>query len=250
MKNIVAYDVETTGLDPAKDSIIQIAAVKFDSNFNTIDSYYTHVKPMHDFEIAEGALQKHGMTKEFILENGKPSNEVMQFFNNFCNDCDILSYNGNSFDIKFIVKEMKDAGIEFSLDRIFYDSMKYEAMIHPRRLEVVYKNYTGKILEGAHDALADVNATIEVFKHQIKKFSEQDISIDNIMEMDESKIFCIDGMITKKDGKIYFAKGKYRNVEFMEVCNKDVSYIKWFMNNPEFHISTKNTLKSYYALNR
>ena len=220
MKNIVAFDVETTGTDHNKDSIIQLAAVKFDKDFNRLDSYCCYVKPMEDFEIAPGALEKHALTKEFILENGIPSKEVMEAFNRFCEDCDMLSYNGNNFDIKFIDKEMRAAGIEFSLDRVFYDSMRLEAMLNPRRLEIIYKNYTGRDLEDAHNALADVNATIEVFKHQLNKFSEQDITLDEIMGFDESKIFDIDGMFKKEDDKIIFAKGKYRGVEFMEVARE------------------------------
>jgi DNA polymerase-3 subunit epsilon len=205
---------------------------------------------MEDFEISPGAFEKHGLTKEFILENGIPSNEVMEAFNRFCEDCDMLSYNGNNFDIKFIDKEMRVAGIEFSLDRVFYDSMRLEAMLNPRRLEIIYKNYTGRDLDDAHNALADVNATIEVFKHQINKFSEQDITLDEIMGFEESHIFDISGMIKKEDDKIIFAKGKYRGVEFMEVCKGDPSYIQWFMKNPDFSEHTKNILRNYYITNR
>lgn len=250
MRNIVAFDVETTGTDTSKDAIIQLAAVKFDKDFNRLDSYCCYVKPMGDFEIAPGALEKHGLTKEFILENGVPSNEVMEAFNRFCEDCDVLSYNGNTFDIKFIDKEMKAAGIEFSLDRVFYDSMKYEIMLHPRHLENVYKNYTGRDLDDAHNALADVNATIEVFKHQLNKFSEQDITLDEIMGFEESHIFDVDGMFKKEDDKIIFTKGKHRDEEFMQVCVADPGYIKWYMNNPDFNNHTKNILRNYYITNR
>ena len=250
MRNIVAFDVETTGTDSSKDVIIQLAAVKFDKDFNRLDSYCCYVKPMEDFEIAPGAFEKHGLTKEFILDNGMPSNGVMEVFNAFCKDCDMLSYNGNNFDIKFIDKEMRAAGIQFSLDRVFYDSMRLEAMLNPRSLEVIYKNYTGRDLDDAHNALADVNATIEVFKHQINKFSEQDITLDEIMGFEESHIFDISGMIKKEDDKIIFAKGKYRGVEFMEVCKGDPSYIQWFMKNPDFSEHTKNILRNYYITNR
>lgn len=250
MKNIVAFDVETTGLDHLKDSIIQIAAVKFDKDFNKIDSYSCYVKPTNDFEIAQGAFEKHGISKEYVLENGIPSSEVMEAFNRFCEDCDMLSYNGNSFDIKFIDKEMKAAGIEFSLDRVFYDSMKYEMQLHPRRLDVVYKNYTGKNLDDAHNALADVNATIEVFKNQLVKFSEQGVTLDEIIGMEDSRIFCIDGMIKKDGDKILFAKGKYKDMEFMEVVSKDTGYIKWFMSNKDFSDHTKNILRNYYIINK
>ena len=250
MKNIVAFDVETTGTDSSKDVIIQLAAVKFDKDFNRLDACCCYVKPMEDFEIAPGAFEKHGLTKEFILENGISSNEVMEVFDAFCKDCDLLSYNGNTFDIKFIVKEMKAAGIEFSLDRVFYDSMKLETMLHPRRLEVIYKNYTGQDLNDAHNALADVNATIEVFRHQLNKFSEQDITLDEIMGFEESQIFDVDGMFKKEDDKIIFTKGKYRGIEFMEVAKGDPGYIRWYINNSDFSNHTKNIIRNYYITNR
>ena len=119
MKNIVAFDVETTGTDSSKDVIIQLAAVKFDKDFNRLDSYCCYVKPMEDFEISPGAFEKHGLTKEFILDNGMPSNGVMEVFNAFCKDCDLLSYNGNNFDIPFLLVEFERANINFSFLIIF-----------------------------------------------------------------------------------------------------------------------------------
>ena len=249
-RNIVAFDVETTGLDHTTNHIIQLAAVKFDSEFKEIDTYCVYVKPAGDFEIATGAFEKHGLTKEFILENGTPTKLAMTDFNNFCEDCDMLSYNGNLFDIKFIVKEMRSAGITFSLNRVFYDSLALEKKISPRTLDFIYKKYTGKDLDNAHNALYDVKATIDIFRHQVENFNNQGISIDEIMGFEESKVFCVDGMIKKDGDRILFAKGKYRNTEFMDVCKNDSGYIRWFMNNPDFDDNTKKILRDYYALHR
>lgn len=249
-KNIVAFDVETTGLSFTDDYVIQLSAVKFDKDFNIIGEFDEMIKPINDFEIAEGALEKHGFTKEFVLENGKPLSEVGQSFIDFINDCNMLSYNGKGFDIKMLTKDFRLVGLEFDLNRVFFDSYLLETKLNPRKLENVYKNYTGKILDNAHNALYDVYATIEIFKHQLDKFNEQDISIDDIMGFDESVVLCIDGMIRKDGDKIVFAKGKYKDIEFMEVTKTDVSYIKWFMNNPEFDIHTKNVVREYYYKNR
>jgi hypothetical protein len=95
--------------------------------------------------------------------------------------------------------------------------------------------------------MSDVMATVEVFKHQVQAFNAQNITLDDIMQFDESKLFCIDGMIKLDGMNIVFAKGKYINEEFMSVARKDVGYIKWFMSNPEFDITTKRTLQKYYA---
>lgn len=249
-KHIVAFDVETTGLSFTSDYIIQLAAVKFDTDFNIIDSMKYIVKPIKDFEIAEGAQEKHGITKEYVLETGTDLKIVAEEFLKFIDGCDMLSYNGRNFDVRMISKDFASVGLQFDINRVFYDSMLLEIKLNPRTLETIYKKYTGQELIDAHDALADVLATIEVFKYQVQSFANQDITLDDIMQMDESKIFCIDGMIKHDGDNILFAKGKYKDVEFMDVARKDVGYIKWFMTNPDFDYHTKQTLREYYAKNK
>ena len=251
-KNIVALDVETTGLSFTEDYIIQLAAVKFDNNFNIIGVFNELICPINDFTITEEAFQKHGLTKETILKEGKSLRDVGHIFSDFVGDCDILTYNGKAFDIRMLVKDLRLVNCSLSLDRVFYDSYLLEAKLNPRTLDAVYKRYTGKDIVKAHDALYDVYATIDVFKNQLQAFEklEEPLHLDDIMSLDESKIVCLDGMIRNEGELLFFNKGKYRNTEFMEVTKKDPSYIKWFMNNPEFDISIKNVLKIYYNANK
>jgi DNA polymerase-3 subunit epsilon len=140
--------------------------------------------------------------------------------------------------------------LNLDINKVFYDSFLLEAKLNPRTLDAVYKRYTGKGIENAHNALFDVYATIEVFKHQLQQFALQDVTLDEIMNFDESRIFCVDSIITKVDDKIVFAIGKYKGREFMEVAKMDVGYIKWVMTNEDFDITTKQTLREYYAKNK
>lgn len=251
MKNIVAFDVETTGLDTSKDYVIQLSGVKFDKDFNILGEFNEYVIPPHrDWEIAEGAFEKHGLTKEFIKENGRYIYDVGVEFLNFIDDCDLLSYNGNRFDVKMLSKDLKLVDLQFDLNRTFFDALALEAKLQPRTLDTIYKKYTGKDLENAHNALYDVKATIEIFQHQLNAFAVQDITLDEIMGFEESQIFDVDGMFKKEDGKIIFIKGKYRGVEFMEVAKGDAGYISWYMKNPDFSSHTKKILREYYALHR
>lgn len=250
-KNIVAFDVETTGLSFTNDYIIQLSAVKVDINFNEVDVFNHYIVPhAKSWEISEGAFEKHGLTKEFILENGDYLSNVATDFLKFIDDCDLLSYNGKGFDVKMLLKDFRSVGLSIDITKVFYDSFLLEAKLHPKTLEAVYKRYTGKDIEHAHNALFDVYATIEVFKHQVQCFNNQGVTLDDIMGFDESKIFCVDNIITKVDDKIVFAYGKHKGHEFMEVANTDPGYIKWFMNNEDFDITTKNTLREYYKLHR
>lgn len=252
-RNIVALDVETTGLSFASDYIIQLAAVKFDTDFNIIGEINEYILPInHNWKITEEAFGKHGITSDTIYEKGKSLKDVGAEFMKFIEDCDILTYNGKNFDIRMLVKDLRIVGYNMSIDRVFYDSYLLDTKLHPRTLDAVYHRYTGKTVDHAHDALHDVYATIEVFKHQLNDFANLDepCTLDDIMEFDESKIVCIDGMIRQEGEVILFNKGKYRNTEFMEVAAKDPGYIKWFMDNKEFDDTTKNTLRLYYILHK
>lgn len=251
-KHIVAFDVETTGLSFKDDYIIQLSAIKFDENFNTIDTIDHLIKPIHNYEIAEGAFEKHGISKEMIDANGIELFTAAQEFLAFIEGCDMLSYNGRNFDVRMISKDFHSVGLDFDIHgRTFFDSLLLEQKLNPRTLDAVYKRYTGKDLENAHNALYDVMATIEIFKHQLKVYENQDVTIDDIMGFEESQIFCVDGMIKKdEDGNVFFARGKYKDHEFMSVARADAGYIKWFMNNPEFDHTTKETLREYYRLHR
>lgn len=250
-RNIVAVDVETTGLSFTEDYIIQLAAVKFDTDFNVIDEMHELVIPIKDFTITEEAYNKHGFTKDCILTQGKSFRDVGPKFNEFIKDCDILTYNGKAFDIRMISKELLSIGINLDVNRVFYDSYILDIKLNPRTLDAVYKRYTGNDMENAHDALSDVKATIEVFKHQVSKFAEiNSYSLDDIMKFEELQVVGFDGMIRREGDLILFNKGKYRNTEFMEVTKKDPQYIKWFMLNNEFDITTKAICRAYYAKNK
>lgn len=258
MKNIVAYDVETTGISTHSDKVIQLSAVKFDTNFNIIDTFDNYIRPTGVWHMSEGAFNVHGISEKFLIENGRLMKEVGAEFIEFIKDCDLLSYNGNKFDIKMLVKDLRLEGYNIDLDsRVFYDSYLLEAKLNPRNLSHIYKKYTGQELDGAHNALNDVKATIEVFKHQVECFKQQEIDdvFGYISDFDESKLLCIDGSIKRGSNpnepeQLVFARGKYRDIDIMEVCKKDMGYMKWFMESNDTDPHTKNLVRNYYAKNR
>jgi DNA polymerase III epsilon subunit-like protein len=250
---IVVWDVETTGLNSKEDFIIQLAALKFKKSDNSFkDGKKWYIKPAHDFTISPKAQETHGLSKEFILENGVYFRDIAQEFFNMINDADLLTYNGNSFDIKFLNEECKRWGLELPITgKKFYDAFAMECRFNPRDLSSVYKKYTGKELDGAHDAFNDVKATAVVFLEQMKT---QGLTYADIDEFQENNLLTPDGTIRNaaapgEDIRIVFAVGKYRDSEFMEVSKKDPSYIKWYMENLAADY-TKKVLKEYYAKNR
>jgi DNA polymerase-3 subunit epsilon len=250
---ICCIDTETTGLDGQKDFIIQLSLIKFrKDNFEQVLERNWYILPQHKFSISPGAQQAHGISDEFIRENGVSIRSIADEFLDIIKDCDFLTYNGNNFDFKFITKDFRLAGYDVPLDdKLFYDSFGMEVRKTPRNLGAVYKRYTGKDLEGAHDALNDVRATIEVFKYQLMEVED---TYDTINEWNENRLFAPEGFIRDaaapgEPTRIVFYTGKYSGSDFLQVCKDDPSYIKWYMENIASNY-TKKKLKSYYALHR
>ena len=241
MKDIVCFDVETTGLSQKEDFIIQLSMIKINSSFKELDRKSWYIKPVHNYEIKPTAIEKHGITKEFLEENGVNLKDIGQEIIDFIGDCDLLTYNGNSFDIGFLYKDLKIVGFELDIqNKICYDAFLLYKTLYPSTLEAVYKRYTGKDLEGAHNAINDVEATIEVYKALRSESVDIDENIFNIASPEGSiKRVNIDGVES-----LVFAFGKYKDDEFYSVYKKDPQYIKWFLNNIASEY-TFNMLKKY-----
>lgn len=244
---ICAYDVETTGLSPQHDFIIQLSCIKIKKQtMEEVDRRNWYIKPAHAYTIDEKATEVHGLTKEFIEENGVDIRTIADDFIQFIDGCDFLTYNGNTFDIQFLFKDFNMFGYDLNLDnRKFYDAYAMECKYRPRTLSFVYSDYTGKILDGAHNAINDVEATIEVFKKQNELYCS---TWDELDDLPENNLLTPDGSIRMPDNttkNIVFARGKWKDVEFMEVYRKDPSYITWFTNNVASKY-TLNILRNYY----
>lgn len=241
MKDIVCFDVETTGLSQKEDFIIQLSMIKVNSQFEQLDSRNWYIKPAHTYEIKPTAIEKHGINKEFLEKNGVNLKDIGQEILDFMEGCDILTYNGNSFDIGFLYKDLKIVGYELDInDKVCYDAFLLYKMMYPSTLEAVYKRCTGKDLEGAHNALNDVMATIEVYKSLREENIEVDESIFNIVSPENT----IRRIVIDRRESLVFSFGKYKDDEFMSVYYKDPQYIKWFLGNIASQY-TFNILKKY-----
>ena len=244
MNNIVIFDIETTGLDKSKDSIIQFAAIKYDlENNKLIDDLNLYIQPEGSFEISVAAYFKHHISAKFLLD--KPFfKDVADQIINFIGDCDIITFNGNGFDIPFLKNELNRVGkdIDF-LNRKCWDAFLEEKRRNGNNLESTYKRYKGKTPEEAgltmHDALSDVKCTLSVW-----------IAQNRIQKYDPEKMFGEDNFISMNifDGKEQpcFNNGKYKNVSLELVKKFDKHYLEWCISDKSnFQDSTKRYIREF-----
>ena len=165
-KPICFFDLETTGVDTMKDRIVEIAVIKIFPNGNRESKKYL-INP--EMPIPKEASDVHGITDEMVADCPTFS-KYAKNLNEYMGDSDLGGYNSNSFDIPMLVEEFKRSGIVFDLkNRNYVDVLNIEKQVSSRKLGDVYSRYTDKILEGAHDALIDIEATIEILDNQIEK---------------------------------------------------------------------------------
>lgn len=180
-EGLVAFDLETTGLSPASDRIIEIAAIKIDSEGN-LSTYHQIINPM--IMIPEKTIQYHQITDDMV--QGKPSlKKPLKEFLDFIGNYPLVAHNAQ-FDIGFIVMGIHEYKYGFSLSDVF-DSCKLARTIH-RDLEEKPEDFKlstlaefFKIKFTHHRALDDALVCLRVFAHSIMKMPQVSL-LDTIKE--------------------------------------------------------------------
>lgn len=243
-KYIVSIDIETSGLDKTKDHIVQLSGVKYTNTWKKVKEFNHYILPKEPWEMGKEAFEKHGLTKEFIQKNGVPLESVYDEFMEFIGDCDIVTYNGNSFDIPFIYAEFQKCSLDPKLvDHKLIDVFKIETKVNSNTLSAAYERYTGKPALDAHNALADVKMTMRVLYEQLNKYD-----LSKIISEEEMKIDFPEDILKMNGDKIAFSGGKHKNEFAFDVCKKDPSYIKWLFTNVLSEYSKNKIMEEYNRL--
>ena len=236
-KNIVFFDLETTGVDVSQDRIVQICIIKFDENGEKVVKEAI-VNPT--VKIPKEASDVHGITDEMVKDKPK-FKQIAKDIAEFIGPCDIAGYNSDRFDIPLLLEELSRAGVVLDTScRNYVDVMKLEAYLNPRTLSAVYERYFGEELDGAHDATVDVNATISVLEKQLKRPEMEECyvpgSIDQLLQGDKKRVD-FGGKLYKKDGEIYYNFGKHKDCRVKD----QLGYAEWMLNG-QFSRETKMVL--------
>jgi DNA polymerase-3 subunit epsilon len=235
VKSIVFFDLETTGTSTSKDRIVQIAAIKLspDGSRETKEMFINPEMP-----IPAGATEVHGITDDMVKDAPKFS-QIAKGLVGWLFGCDLGGFNSDNFDIPLLMEEFHRVGIEFpTWELCFVDVLKNERRKSPNKLGDVYRRYTGTELENAHDALADISATIEVAMLQCAdepELTPQDI--DKLCQGDKER-FDYAAKTYVKDGVVYWAFGKNMDKAVLS----DLPYLQWVLN-ADFPMQTKKALK-------
>lgn len=253
-KDLVIFDIESTGLSTSTDRIVQLAIVKIFADGRETLEKCRLINP--EIPISEEAMEVHKITNEMVKDQptfGKIAKALLDLIG----DADLCGFNSNRFDVPMLIEEFYRAGLEIDMsNRKTIDVWRIFQKMEPRDLTTAYSFYCGKKLEGAHDALNDVRATIEVLESQLDKYEnvtyedkEEGEIVPVVNDMDKLNDFTnfkgrldfSNRFVEDENGIPIFNFGKHQGKPVGEIVSKDESYYNWFMKS-DFTSETKSVL--------
>jgi DNA polymerase-3 subunit epsilon len=163
---LTCFDLETTGSNPATARIVQIGIIQIHPD-GAQTRWSSLVNP--ECPIPAEATAIHGITDDMVKDARTFAQIAPRVIKAF-QDCDFAGYNIVRFDLPVIQAEFQRAGIDTAVPpgvqppRILDPYVLWTKM-EPRTLSAAMKKFLGRELEGAHDALADIEATVEILDH-------------------------------------------------------------------------------------
>lgn len=255
-RDLVFFDVETTGLNVIRDRIVQIALVKLFKNGQPAEELSMLINP--GIPISEESMQIHGITPK-DLANKPVFAQVAQKIWDFIGDADLGGYNSNRFDVPMLMEEFARVGKELDISkRRLIDVQRIFYKMEPRTLKAAYRLYCQQELEDAHDALADVRATLAVFKGQLHAYEGKDLLDENgniipapikndIQALhdftnDLNFLDATQKLRVQPDGVVVFNFGKHMGQPVKEVLKKERNYGVWIQER-EFSSQVKQIIR-------
>ena len=165
-QTFVALDLETTGLDSARDTIIEVGAVKFQGD-ETIDSFQTFINPGRS--IPEFIQRLTGISPQQV-RRAPPFSAVVADLEAFLGPYPIIGHN-ITFDLRFL----QSHGLP--LGNPSYDTWDLASMFLPRSSEyslTYLSRHLGVKHTDPHRALGDAKATQGIFLRLLEKAANLD----------------------------------------------------------------------------
>jgi DNA polymerase III subunit epsilon len=239
---IVFFDLETTGTNTSKDRIVELFAIRLETD-GTQHELYHLINPTTPISL--GAMEVHGITDEMVVD--KPTfaelgEELATFFQN----ADLGGYNIRRFDVPMLMEEfhrVKRYPINFNEVKLV-DAMGIYHSKERRDLSAAVKFYLGREHEQAHSARADVQATIDILKHQLLKYDDLKPDTSFLHDyLNSGKNVDFGGKFARNDeGNIIFSFGKHKG---KQACTQP-EYLKWMFEEGDFPVDAKMVAKKIY----
>jgi DNA polymerase-3 subunit epsilon len=197
-------DVETTGLGPANNNIIEIGIVKV-RNGKKLETFHSLVNPARN--IPYFITQFTGISDDDVY-NAPMFDEISDKILDFLDDCILIGHN-LQFDISFMRKEFRLCGVDkfnppqictCKLARRIFPALKSKSLASVAQFMKIHN-------ENAHRALSDAEVTSRIFNKMLSQLKKEEhfITVEEVINHQYSPNTKIQKTVVKKQLSSQFA---------------------------------------------
>lgn len=243
---VLAFDLETTGTDPAEDRIVELAYQRV--NLPVVGRPVVSVERFNPGRPIPGeATAVHGIADEDVAELPQFRRRAPAVQRLVDGADYLMTYNGRSFDVPLLHAELRRAGqsgVDLEEQREV-DLYRVWQALEPRTLAGAVARFAFHEDHQAHDAGSDVDVLLPVLWGMIDQHESElrdgsdtyltrlaEISVPD-HEVDRS------GKLIRRDGEVCFAFGKHRG----EPVREHPEYAEWLLG-ADFPADTKKAVRN------
>jgi DNA polymerase-3 subunit epsilon len=223
------FDLETTGTDPQRDKIVELALVRVDPDGGR-EAKTLRINP--EQPIPPEATAVHGISDADVAE-APPFREVAREVLDVLKDADLAGFNVRRFDVPLLDREFRDCQLDLALaTRRIVDVMTIFHRKEPRDLTAAVRFFLDRDHAGAHGAEADVLASIDVLEAQLTRYPDLPRTVDDLDSWcNPVPHGAVDrgGKFVLRDGEVVFAFGKQKGRALSEVARVQRDYLEWIL---------------------
>jgi DNA polymerase-3 subunit epsilon len=226
---LVVFDLETTGTDPMRDKIVEIALLRVepDGGRKTVAHRINPERP-----IPADATAIHGIRDEDV-RSAPVFRHLAREILDVLRDADLAGFNVRRFDVPLLDREFRDCGLDLALSgRRIVDAMTIFHKKEPRDLSAAVRFFLGRDHAGAHGAEADVAASFEVLESQLARYPD----LPRTVEALDAYCFPVPqgavdrgGKFVLREGEVIFAFGRQKGRALREVARAQRDYLEWIL---------------------
>ena len=224
VRPVCALDVETTGVDPRTDRVVEVGVVRVEPD-GRLTTLAQLVDPGRTIPPAATAI--HGLADGDVAGR-PPFAAIAPGLLAFLDGADLVGFH-LAFDLLVLAAEFGRAGLALDLaGRAVLDALTVFRRKEPRDLAAAVRFYLGRDHRDGHRAAADARAALDVLDAQLARYPDLPARPEDLhrrlVEVDVASRLRLGA-----DGRPALAFGRHRGRPLADVAAIDPGYLDWVL---------------------
>ncbi len=227
---LVFLDLETTGLVPSQDRIVELAIIKVTPSGDVLERVRRFNPGM---PIPPEATAVHGITDDDIRDEAPFAKRALSLAV-LLEGTDLAGFNVRRFDLPMLMAEFRRSGIPFEArGRRVIDMQAIFHREERRDLSAAARFYLGREHPEAHSALGDIRTSAAVLSAQLERYVHLPRDLDGLHAYCDEYL-PIESELERwfrrsEDGGRVFRRGKHKGRTLAEVALHEPDYLSWML---------------------